>query len=190
MKLKLLFVAKRMHENMKIENWKMLEMHSKWKTLWITNQTICKVYMILKLHFEFDKKFVQKSYEVWLFVSKVCIKEDIPRKWRVCKSKKTYNLRIFVEFRNSVQCQRDLVKNWIDLTISISKPLGLPTYQVIPTHTLSVSTRWYATISSNIMHSSRTNFLREPSQDTPKNYSLLKVQKANKTKRSNSSCDK
>ena len=58
------FFAKVMHENMKIEKWKMLEMHSKCKSLWITNQNICKICLILKSHFEFDKKFAQKSYEV------------------------------------------------------------------------------------------------------------------------------
>ena len=44
-------------QKQKIENLNMLEMHSKCKGLWITNQTICKICLILKLHFEFDKKY-------------------------------------------------------------------------------------------------------------------------------------
>ena len=101
MKLKLLFVAKRMHENMKIENWKMLEMHSNWKRLLITNQTICKICLILKLHFEFNKKFVQKSHEVWLFVSKVCTKRRHPQEVEGLKVKKDWqsaNIRRISQF--------------------------------------------------------------------------------------------
>ena len=64
----------------------------------------------IKMHFfDFYKEICTESHEVWLFVSKVCIKEDIPREWRVGKSKKTYNLQNSIKLRNSVGCQRHLV---------------------------------------------------------------------------------
>ena len=61
--------------------------------------------------------------------------------------KNTYNLQIYVEFRNSPWCQCHIIKNWIALTISISKSQGLGTNQVLSTCTLSVSTRYFTTIS-------------------------------------------
>ena len=133
-------------------------MHSKCKILWITNQTICKICLLLKLHFEFNKKFAQKSNETWLFVSKVCIKEDIPREWSVVESKKTYNLQMFVESHNSVWFQRHLVKNLIAFTISISKTLVLGTDQVLPMRTISVCTRYYSTISTRSIFTATTRY--------------------------------